>query len=76
MSTKTSKIRLTISLELLCQIWKTRKPNQSLDDRFTELIKQGLKVQREIDRDAEGMAQLKELIKEGKVEDPLGVFKQ
>ena len=75
MPTKTSKIRLTINIDLLCKIWKTRKPNQSLDDRFTELIKEGIKIQWEINRDAEGMAQLKELIKEGKVEDPLGVFK-
>jgi thymidine phosphorylase len=75
MTTKISKIRLTISLDLLFKIWKTRKPNQSLNDRFTELIKQGIEIQREINRDAEGIKQLKELIKEGKAQDPLGVFK-
>ena len=75
MSTKTSKIRLTISLELLCKIWKTRKPNQTIDNRFEELIREGLKIQWEIKRDAEGMKQLEELVREGKVQDPLGVFK-
>jgi hypothetical protein len=42
MTTKTSKIRLTISLDLLCKIWKTRKPNQNIDDRIEELVIKGL----------------------------------
>ena len=62
-------------LDVLIVAWSTRKPNQTINNRFTELIKQGLEIQREIDRDAEGIKQLKQLIKEDKARDPLGVFK-
>ena len=41
MSTKTSKIRLVIDVELLFKVWKTRKSNQTIDSRIEELIVKG-----------------------------------
>ncbi len=62
-------IKLTIDLDLLIKIWNTRKPNQSIDSRIEDLIVKGLETQKAND-------QFDELIREGKVSDQNGEFKQ
>lgn len=74
--TSHKQITLKIPLDLLYNVWKNRKPNQTLNNRFTELIKQGLEVKRCIDMDAPAIAQIKELIREGKFKAPHGIFKK
>lgn len=63
------KTKVTIDIDLLFKIWKTRRPNQDLDSRILELIKTGIEVQ-------EANAQLNMLIAEGKIKAPPGDFKE
>jgi hypothetical protein len=45
---KRKTVRLTVNLDLLCDIWDTRTdPNQDLDSRIEELLLKGLKARQE-----------------------------
>jgi hypothetical protein len=65
-------VDVTIPSNLLSLIEKSRKPNQTLNDRIVELIGKGLEAQKKED-DAATNAQLDELIKEGKIYTNSGV---
>jgi hypothetical protein len=66
------KIKLTIPIEVLCDVGETRKRHQSVSNRIVELVVKGLEKQR-ADYDAK---QLEELIKEGKITADIGAVKK